>query len=122
MSKIERFEDIIAWQKARSVNNEIYEFSSNGRFSKDFALKDQILRASNSIMLNIAEGFGRRSNKEFIQCLVIAHGEASEIQSALYIALDRKYISEELFEKLYSDCAELSKIIMGFIKYLRSQR
>ena len=90
MAKFNRFEDILAWQKAREIANDIYDITEEERFSKAFTLKDQILRASLSIMLNIAEGFGRRSNKEFIHFLVIAHGSASEIQSGLYIALDRK--------------------------------
>lgn len=70
-------------------------------------------------MLNIAEGFGRRSNKEFINFLVMSHGSASEIQSAMYTAIDRKHINKDTFDDIYSKCAEISKMIMGLIKYLR---
>ena len=118
MAKIERFEDIQAWQKARVLNRKIYEVTGEGGFSKDFSLKDQIRRAAISIMLNIAEGFARRSNKEFRQFLYIAHGSAAEVQSALYIALDRSYINESDFNILYLDVEEASKMIAGFIKYL----
>jgi four helix bundle protein len=85
----------------------------------DYVLRDQVNRASLSIMLNIAEGFGRRSNKEFINFLVISHGSASEIQSAMYAAVDRKYVDTETFDNIYSRYTEISKMIMGLIKYLR---
>lgn len=119
MGKIERFEDIKAWQKARILVNNLYNSNETGRFSRDFHLKDQVLRASFSVMLNIAEGFGRRTNKEFIHFLEISHASCSEIQSALYIAIDRKYISDSEFESLYSQCDEISKMTMGLIKYLK---
>lgn len=119
MAKIERFEDILAWQKARELVAAIYETSSDGRFAKDFGLRDQIRRAGVSIMLNIAEGFARKSNREFFQFLVIAHGSAAEVQAALYVALDQKYISQEHFENLYKMADETSKTIMGFANYLR---
>ncbi len=86
MGHIARFEELIAWQKARDLNNVLFEITSNGKFRNDFSLKDQILRAINSIMLNIAEGFGRRSNKEFIQFLVTAHGSAQK-SNLLFILL-----------------------------------
>lgn len=119
MAKIERFEDILAWQKARELVAAIYETSSDGQFAKDFGLRDQIRRAAVSIMLNIAEGFARKSNREFFQFLVIAHGSAAEVQSALYVALDQKYISQEQFESLYKMTDEASKTIMGFANYLK---
>lgn len=119
MAKIERFEDILAWQKARELVAAIYEICSDGRFAKDFGLRDQIRRAAVSIMLNIAEGFARKSNREFFQFLVIAHGSAAEVQAALYVALDQKYISQEHFENLYKMADETSKTIMGFAKYLK---
>jgi len=119
MAKFNRFEDILAWQKAREIVNDLYILiDKNERFIKDFPLKDQVLRASYSIMLNIAEGFGRRTNKEFKHFLVMSHGSASEIQSALYIALDRKYIIESEFRIIYNKCEETSKMIMGLIKCL----
>jgi len=119
MAKIERFEDIIAWQKARDLVKAIYETSNSGIFAKDFSLRDQIRRATVSIMLNIAEGFARRTNREFLQFLVVAHGSAAEVQAALYVALDQKYISQEQFENLYKIAMEVSKTIMGFSNYLK---
>lgn len=118
IGKIERFEDIQAWQRAQKLNQSIYRVTKNGAFSKDFPLRDQMRRAAISIMLNIAEGFARRSTKEFRQFLYIAHGSAAEVQSALYIALDQTYISEADFKMLYSETEEVSKMIAGFIKYL----
>ncbi len=119
MAKIERFEDIKAWQKARELVNEIYSVTNDGRFAKDFGLREQIRRAAVSIMLNIAEGFARKTNREFSQFLVIAHGSAAEVQSALYVALDQNYITQQQFEKLYKMTDETSKMIMGFSSYLR---
>ena len=92
MGKIGRFEEIEAWQKARDMNKDVYKITGNSSFSKDFSLKDQIRRASVSIMANIAEGFGRKSRKEFANFLNMAHGSAAELQSHLYIALDIGYI------------------------------
>lgn len=119
MAKIERFEDIQAWQRARELVKEIYAVSNNGVFSKDFGLQNQIRRAAVSIMLNIAEGFARKTNKEFSQFLIIAHGSTAEVQSALYVALDQNYISQEQFENLYKMADETSKTIMGLSNYLR---
>lgn len=119
MAKIQRFEDILAWQKARELVREIYAVSKNDIFSKDFGLRDQIRRAAVSIMLNIAEGFARKTNREFFQFLVIAHGSIAEVQSVLYVAFDQKYISQEQFENLYKMANEVSKMIMGFSNYLR---
>jgi len=119
MAKIERFEDIKAWQKARELVNEIYSVTNDGRFAKDFGLRERIRRAAVSIMLNIAEGFARKTNREFSQFLVIAHGSAAEVQSALYVALDQNYINQQQFEKLYKMTDETSKMIMGFSSYLR---
>jgi four helix bundle protein len=121
MGKITRFEDIQAWQKARELNKEIYEITRNSNFSKDFSLKDQIRRASVSIMANIAEGFGRRSKKEFMNFLNIAHGSAAEVQCHLYIALDQNYISRKDFESLYGNTNEVSKMIQGFMNYLKKE-
>lgn len=120
MAKIERFEDIVAWQKARVLVKEVYRISSDGKFAKDYGLRDQLRRASVSVMLNIAEGFARKTNKEFIQFLVIAHGSAAEVQSALYVAFDQEYISQAQFEALYKHADETSKLIMGFSNYLKT--
>jgi four helix bundle protein len=122
MAKIERFEDIQAWQKARGLVQEIYSVSNSGLFSKDFGLRDQIRRAAVSIMLNIAEGFARKTNREFCQFLVIAHGSAAEVQAALYVALDLGYVTKDQFERLYYTTEETSKMIMGFSSYLNKLR
>lgn len=88
MTGINRFEDILAWQKARELTREVYRLSAEGAFARDFGLRDQLRRASVSIMLNVAEGFARRTNREFIHFLGNAHGSAAEVQAALYVALD----------------------------------
>jgi four helix bundle protein len=119
MSSIERFEDIVAWKKARELVHEIYTVTNDGKFGRDFGLKDQIRRAAVSIMLNTAEGFARKTNREFNRFLFIAHGSVAEVQSALYVALDQNYISESSFILLYEKCAEVSRILSGLIKYLR---
>jgi four helix bundle protein len=118
MAGIKKFEDIKAWQKARDLNNDIYKISNTGKFTKDFTLQSQIRKASISVMLNIAEGFGRKSDREFRQFLIYANGSSLEVQSALYIALDQKYISKEKFDSLYSKTGEISKMIQNFSKYL----
>lgn len=120
IAKKERFEDIQAWQKSRELNKNIYQVTTNPSFSKDFTLRDQIRRASVSIMANIAEGFGRRSNKEFSNFLNMAHGSAAEVQCHLYIALDMNYITKEDFEMLYQKADEVSKMIQSFMNYLNN--
>lgn len=122
MTAINRFEDIEAWGKARKLVGEIYQVSSRGGFQKDYALKDQIRRAAISIMANIAEGYGRRSNQEFANFLNYAHGSAAEVQSHLYVALEQKYIDAATFRMLYRMCEEASKMILGFQVYLRTHQ
>ncbi|MES2765184.1 MAG: four helix bundle protein [Bacteroidota bacterium] len=121
MPTIEKFEDILAWQKARELSKEVYTLTSTGNFSKDFSLKDQIRRASVSVMLNIAEGFARRSNNEFRQFLYIARGSSAEVQSALYIALDQNYISQEDFDTLYKLADDCAKMIAGLIRHINTK-
>lgn len=121
MGRIERFEDIQAWQKARELNRMVYCVTGRGEFARDFALRDQIRRAAISVMLNIAEGFARRGHKEFAQFLYIAHGSAAEVQSALYIALDQCYIDQKSFDELYQATDETSRMIAGFLKYLEQR-
>ncbi len=120
--KIERFEDIQAWKKARELVKSIYQVTSEGGFARDYSLKDQIRRASVSIMSNIAEGFSRRSTNEFTQFLFIAKGSAGEVQSQLYIALDQGYISQEKFDELYSKSDEAARLLSGFIQYLLGKK
>jgi four helix bundle protein len=120
--KISRFEDIEAWQAARKLVHMVYgAIAVNDNFKKDYRLVGQIQGAAVSTMSNIAEGFSRRSNKEFIQFLFISKASAAEVQSQLYVALDQKYISKELFEQIYNQAEKVSKLDSGFIKYLKSQ-
>jgi four helix bundle protein len=120
--KIERFEDIEAWQEARKLVRFVYEaVNKNPEFKRDFRLVNQIQAAAVSSMSNIAEGFSRKSNKEFIQYLYISKSSAAEVQSELYVALDQNYITEEDFQKIYEQAEIVSKKDSGFIKYLDSQ-
>ena len=119
MAKIERFEDIAAWQKARELTRQIYRVSKVGEFARDFGLRDQICRASVSIMSNIAEGFGRGGDQEFIQFLAVTRGSAGEVQAQLYVALDAGYIDQANFTQLYDIVGEAGQLIGGFIKYLQ---
>jgi four helix bundle protein len=114
-----RFEDIEAWEKARKLSHDIYKFSSEGQFSKDFELRGQIRSASGSIMDNIAEGYERDGKKEFIYFLGISKGSAGEVKSQLYRAIDNNYINQEVFDKLYNNADEISKMIKGLIEYLK---
>ncbi|HAF30498.1 MAG TPA: four helix bundle protein [Bacteroidales bacterium] len=118
MATVERFEDLIAWQKARQFAQKVYELTCFDKFSRDFSLVDQIRRSSGSVMDNIAEGFERGGNKEFIHFLFISKGSLSETKSQLYRAFDRKYILEEILKEKLDKAEELSKVIGGFISYL----
>ena len=121
--KIERFEDIQAWQKARELVTRIYSMTNKGDFAKDYGLKDQLRRASVSVMSNISEGYARQTDKEFAQFLYIALGSAAEVQSLLYTAQDLNYISKEAFDNIYKLSSEVARLIAGFRKYLqRAQR
>jgi len=119
--KIERFEDIQSWQKARELVKSIYQATSEGDFAKDYSLKEQIRRASVSIMSNIAEGYARQTNREFGQFLHIALGSVAEVQSQLYIAQDLNYISKEEFARIYELASETARLVTGFIKYLKGK-
>ena len=111
--RIEKFEDLIAWQKARELTKNIYKITRQGEFSKDFGLRDQIRRASVSIMSNVAEGFERGGRSEFRQFLVIAKGSCAELRSHLYVALDADYIDAQTFQGLYSLSEETKRVISG---------
>jgi four helix bundle protein len=112
-TKIEKFEDFIAWQKAKKLTREIYRTTNLPEFSKDFGLKDQIRRAAVSIMSNIAEGFERGRASEFHQFLSIAKGSCAELRSQLYVALDADYITEDQFSALMFAASETGQIIGG---------
>ena len=120
--KINRFEELECWQKARKLVNKIYAVTKDDKFKKDLRLSGQIQAASASIMANIAEGFIRRSDKEFTQFLFIAMSSAAEVQSHLYIALDQGYIDQKQFDAIYNQANKTAMIISGLIKYLRTKQ
>jgi four helix bundle protein len=113
------FEEIESWKKARVFNKLIYSKTQQEKFSKDFGLKDQIRRASVSISSNIAEGFERNTDKEFVYFLYVAKASAGEVRSQLYLANDLEYINNEDFLQLKNKVVEISKLIGGLIKYLK---
>ena len=113
--KIEKFEDIQAWQKAQELTFSTYKLF---RACKDFGFKSQIERAAVSVMNNIAEGFERRTNKELKNFLYIAKGSCGEVRSMLYVALGLEYVTAEDFRKSYDSSVEISQMLSGFIKTL----
>jgi len=120
MDTIKRFEDIQAWQVARELTRRIYQTAASGSFAREFTLRDQICRAALSPMSNIAEGFGRNGDREFVNFLGYASGSAHEVQSQLYAALDLGHITEEEFSTLYALVDETKGKTGGFIHYLKT--
>lgn len=118
MAKIERFEDIEAWQKARKLANAVYAASNQGLFSRDFGLRDQIRRAAVSVMSNIAEGFERGGSVEFRRFLSIAKGSVGEVKAQHCIAFDAGLIDKAQFDSLYKMATETGSLIGGFMRYL----
>ncbi len=119
--KINRFEDLECWQESRKLVNMVYEaISSNRSFQNDYCLKDQSVGAAISVMGNIPEGFVRRSNKEFIQFLFISVSSAAELQSHMYVALDQRYVTRDIFDLIYQQADKTAKMISGLITYLRN--
>jgi len=119
MGKITAFEDIEAWKKARKFTKTISQATNERNFDSDYDLKRQIRRASVSISSNIAEGFERNTDKEFRHFLFIAKASAGEVRSQLYLAYDLDYIEEQKFKELKHQILEISKLISGFIAYLK---
>lgn len=119
MAKFRTFEDIDAWKKARALVQVIYELTKRGPFSQDYALRDQIRRASISVMANLAEGFERNGVRKFIQFLSIAKGSCGEVKAHLYVALDQQYIDRDAFDQVCRDIVVLGQTIGGLINYLR---
>ena len=119
MASIKRFEDVEAWKQGRELTRRIYQITSQSKFTRDYALRDQIRRAAISITSNIAEGFDRGGNREFVQFLAIARGSASELKSQLYTALDAGYVDQKEFAELYQLAHSVVLLIGGFIKYLQ---
>lgn len=122
MATIQKFEVLEIWQKARLLSQKIYPLTFKEPISLDFRFKDQIRGSCGSVMDNIAEGFERGSKFEFINSLTIAKGETGELKSQLYRSLDNNYISQQLFEELYSLADQLTKMITGFINYLNQSK
>lgn len=122
MATIRRFEDLESWQKARQLANAIYNLTEQLRFAKDFKRRDQIQGAGGSVMHNIAEGFDSGSNPEFIRFLKLSRRSASEVQSELYLALDRKYITLDQLNVAYNLATEAKQLINGMIGYLRRRK
>lgn len=119
MAAFKKIEEIQVWQKARAITKMTYEITNSGSISSDFGLRDQLRRACVSIMANIAEGFGRRSDKEFARYLDIAQGSACETQSRLYVALDLGYLPQKQFDQLYSGLDEVGRKIYALVQHLR---
>ena len=111
--RVERFEDLIAWRKARALTAEIYRVTNQGGFARDFGLRDQLCRAAVSVMSNIAEGFERNRPAEFHQFLSIAKASCGEVRSQLYVALDAGYLNQDLFDAMRSQAGEVSRITAG---------
>jgi len=118
--KVKAFEDLQVWQDSRAFVKSIYELTSLKNFSKDFGLKEQIQRASVSIMNNISEGYERDNNREFIKFLGYSKGSAGEVRSMLYVALDLNYISNDQFKISYDKAVSIITQISNFKKYLRN--
>ena len=116
--KIERFEDIEAWQLARKLTRKVYELTKKPHFARDFGLKRQIQEAAGSSMHNIAEGFDSETNPEFIRFLRYAKRSCTEVQSELYVGLDQHYITNREFQDVYDHAGRTRATIRGFIKYL----
>jgi len=119
MGRIERFEDIEAWRNARELVKQVYQVTRKAGFARDFGLRDQIQRAAVSVMSNIAEGFERGSNKEFVQFLFIARGSAGEVRSLAYAARDLGYLDDSDFRALSESATTVSKQVASFIHYLQ---
>ncbi|MFZ0944197.1 MAG: four helix bundle protein [Syntrophobacteraceae bacterium] len=122
MAKIERFEDLIAWQKARGLTQAIYEVTRNGDFAKDYGLSSRIQRAAVSVMSNIAEGFERGGRGEFHQFLSTAKASCAEVHSQLYVALDAGYLDEASFDALIQKAEEVARIVGGLRSSVHRQK
>jgi len=122
MSKINRFEDLRCWQASRKLVSMIYGMAESGKLMKDYDTKSQIKRAALSCMSNIADGFGKFSNKEFIRYLDIAQRSALEVKSILYVLPDMNYLMEEKINELHQLIDETRGLTLALIKYLRSKK
>lgn len=116
------FEKLDVWRLSRMLTNAIYSLSNDGMFANDYSLRDQIRRASISIMSNIAEGYERGGNKEFIQFLYIAKGSCGEVRSQLYVAHDQNYIDDVRHNSLYKLTKDLSVKLNNFISAIKASK
>lgn len=121
MPTIKSFENLIIWQEARKFTSKIYNLTRDFPQEELYGLTSQIRRAAVSVMSNIAEGFDRRTTKEFINFLIIARASVSEVQNDLYISLDLNYINKESFQTTYNHAQKIAKLINGLIAYLKTQ-
>jgi four helix bundle protein len=122
MARIERFEELIAWQKARELTKDVYRLTQSGSFAKDFGLSNQIQRAAVSIMSNIAEGFERAGHKEFHQFLSVAKASCAEVRSQLYVAFDAGYLDQASFNKALTKAEEVGRVIGGLRASIERQK
>lgn len=120
MATVKDFEELAIFQKARELSKKIYPITQRGKFKNDFRFVQQIRAAAGSIMDNIAEGFERTGNKEFLNFLYIAKGSCGEVRSQLIRANDNGYLTKEEYDELYTECRKLSAGIMNFIKEIKS--
>ena len=117
--RISRFEQIEAWKAARQLTNDVYHATANAVFSEDHPLLRQMRTAAVSTMANIAEGFDSASSIEFARFLKISRRSATELQSHLYVCLDRGYLTKPAFERLYAACNRVKELLGGFLRYLK---
>lgn len=122
MGKIERFEDLEVWQVGMNLCLVVYELTNLIEFSKDFALRDQVRKSAISVPSNIAEGFERDSNKQFLYFLVIAKASCGELRTQLFIAKEQGYITQDNYDELHEKCLSVSKQLKGFINYLQNYK
>ena len=120
MNRITRFEDLIAWQKARKLNGFVFALTRTGRFAADYRLSDQICRAAISVAANIAEGFERDGNREFVKFLSIAKGSAGEVRSHLHLAHDMGYVSDTQRDEASELSLEVARLIGGLIRSIQN--
>lgn len=121
MGGAKTFEDLEVWRKSRTLAANVYSLSNKELFVNDFGLKDQMRRASVSILSNIAEGFERKSNKEFLYFLNVAKASAGELRAQTYLTLDLKYLTKNEFELILNDIIEISKMLYGLMKHLETK-
>ena len=122
MATVERFEDLVVWKAARELTNAVYRCSNQGSFAKDYPLRDQLRRAAISIMANIAEGFERGGDKEFLQFLGIAKGSCGEVRSLIVIASDQGYVAQAEANSIGRSCLEIGRMVAGLMRYLDQSR